>query len=109
MGVVTNEGHVRWIPPLVVKTMCDMPNKATEVQTCELKFGSWVYTAQQLDLINRTDNMDLEGYNPALSGTWRAPVWRGTRLSTNVVPHPSWTSPTPSGSSQKINGYWDDD
>ena len=29
--------------------MCDM---STEVQTCELKFGSWVYNAHQLDLIN---------------------------------------------------------
>merc|ERR1711874_626148 len=63
--VVTNEGQVRWIPPLVVKTMCDMTTKATDVQTCDLKFGSWVYTAHQLDLINRNDSMDLEGYNPS--------------------------------------------
>ena len=27
-------------------------SQATEVQSCELKFGSWVYNAQQLDLIN---------------------------------------------------------
>ena len=62
-----------------------------EVQRCELKFGSWVYNALQLDLLNvsqfiikpkimidcplinstnfvwnlkRIDSMDLEGYNP---------------------------------------------
>lgn len=69
MLVVSNEGHVRWIPPLVVKynlliltlslnifytrSMCDIASQKTqEIVTCELKFGSWVYNAGQLDLIN---------------------------------------------------------
>ena len=34
------------------RTMCDMTGKTTEAQSCELKFGSWVYNAHQLDLIN---------------------------------------------------------
>ena len=32
--------------------MCEMTSKTSEVQSCELKFGSWVYNVQQLDLIN---------------------------------------------------------
>ena len=66
--VVTSQGHVRWIPPLVVRsveiwsrfhvilavcrTMCDLTNSGMEVQRCDLKFGSWVYNADQLDLLN---------------------------------------------------------
>ena len=61
--------------------MCDISSQKTqEVVTCELKFGSWVYNAGQLDLINVTsiihalnipfecnslqpnNIMDLEGY-----------------------------------------------
>ena len=32
--------------------MCDFTADDKETQTCELKFGSWVYNANQLDLIN---------------------------------------------------------
>ena len=32
--------------------MCDLTNSDMEVQRCELKFGSWVYNALQLDLLN---------------------------------------------------------
>merc|ERR1712183_944686 len=78
--VVTNEGQVRWIPPLVVKTMCDMTTKTTDVQTCELKFGSWVYTAHQLDLINSKHSMDLEGYN--LNTEWNLESARVERHET---------------------------
>merc|ERR1711976_779277 len=59
--VVNDMGHVRWIPPLVVKTMCDFV--ATEAtKSCDLKLGSWVYSMEQLDLINTMDVMNLEGY-----------------------------------------------
>lgn len=37
---------------LDVRTMCDLTNSDMEVQRCELKFGSWVYNAHQLDLLN---------------------------------------------------------
>ena len=54
--VVTNEGHVRWIPPIVVKSLCDFDPSSSEylqqIFSCDLKFGSWVYNAGQLDIIN---------------------------------------------------------
>eukprot|EP00092_Neocalanus_flemingeri_P089932 GFUD01113885.1.p1 GENE.GFUD01113885.1~~GFUD01113885.1.p1 ORF type:complete len:241 (-),score=65.47 GFUD01113885.1:93-815(-) len=66
--VVDSDGHVRWIPPLVLKTMCDFTGNNQETQQCELKFGSWVYNANQLDLISKISSMDLEGYTAH-------PVW----------------------------------
>jgi len=60
--VVDADGHVRWIPPLVLKTMCDFTHSDRDTQTCQLKFGSWVYNANQLDLISKISSMDLEGY-----------------------------------------------
>jgi len=42
--------------------MCDFTGNEKETQTCELKFGSWVYNANQLDLITKISSMDLEGY-----------------------------------------------
>merc|ERR1711874_813 len=60
--VVEANGHVRWIPPLVLKTMCEASGSEHDTHTCELKFGSWVYNANQLDLISKISSMDLEGY-----------------------------------------------
>jgi len=64
--VVTSEGHVRWIPPLVVKSLCDFDPSSSEylqqIFSCNLKFGSWVYNAGQLDIINTINALDLEGY-----------------------------------------------
>merc|ERR1711953_3851 len=71
--VVTSEGHVRWIPPLVVKSLCDFDPNSSESEylqkifSCNLKFGSWVYNAGQLDIINTITMMDLEGYMGSVS------------------------------------------
>ena len=32
--------------------MCDIEGTEKDTHTCELKFGSWVYNANQLDLIS---------------------------------------------------------
>jgi len=57
--VIENNGDVRWIPPLVLKTICEHEDQG---ETCDLKFGSWVYNAGDLDLRPVMDTMDLEGY-----------------------------------------------
>jgi nicotinic acetylcholine receptor len=57
--VIEANGHVRWIPPLILKTVCE---HGEQEESCDLKFGSWVYTADQLDLRSNLDYMDLEGY-----------------------------------------------
>jgi len=57
--VVEANGDVRWIPPMILKTTC---LHGDQEESCELKFGSWVYTAEQLDLRPAIPTMDLEGY-----------------------------------------------
>merc|ERR1712130_896393 len=57
--VIENNGDVRWIPPMVLKTVCEHDNQE---ESCDLKFGSWVYSAGQLDLRPNIDTMDLEDY-----------------------------------------------
>jgi len=57
--VVESNGDVRWIPPMILKTSC---LHGAQEESCELKFGSWVYTADQLDLRPAIPTMDLEGY-----------------------------------------------
>merc|ERR1712200_275871 len=49
----------QWIPPMVLKTVCEHDNQE---ESCDLKFGSWVYNAGQLDLRPNIDTMDLEDY-----------------------------------------------
>merc|ERR1712243_484054 len=39
--VVEANGDVRWIPPMILKTTC---LHGDQEESCELKFGSWVYT-----------------------------------------------------------------
>ena len=72
--VIENNGDVRWIPPMVLKTVCEHDNQVNHLkkinlgyltapvppsinnhrpiqeESCDLKFGSWVYNAGQLDL-----------------------------------------------------------
>ena len=60
--VIENNGDVRWIPPMVLKTVCEHDHQVGEVtkkvphililqeESCDLKFGSWVYNAGHLDL-----------------------------------------------------------
>eukprot|EP00091_Calanus_sinicus_P011639 TRINITY_DN2625_c0_g1_i2.p1 TRINITY_DN2625_c0_g1~~TRINITY_DN2625_c0_g1_i2.p1 ORF type:complete len:192 (-),score=48.47 TRINITY_DN2625_c0_g1_i2:109-684(-) len=88
--VVESNGHVRWIPPLVLKTMCDVASNEKETHTCELKFGSWVYNANQLDLISKISSMDLRVTLLARCGTWSLPVWRGMRQPMIAVQRLLW-------------------
>jgi len=75
--VVESNGHVRWIPPLVLKTLCEHEEQE---ESCDLKFGSWVYDAGQLDLRANMDTMDLEDY--AGSSLWDLADTRVTRQET---------------------------
>merc|ERR1719397_983284 len=36
--VIENNGDVRWIPPMVLKTVCEHDNQE---ESCDLKFGPW--------------------------------------------------------------------
>lgn len=50
--VVDYEGNVLWIPPAMFSSTCsiDITNFPFDIQTCNMKFGSWTYDGFKLDL-----------------------------------------------------------
>merc|ERR1719225_476091 len=56
-----------------LRSLCDFDPNSSESEylqkifSCNLKFGSWVYNAGQLDIINTITMMDLEGYMGSVS------------------------------------------
>jgi len=52
MAVIESDGTVLWIPPALFRSSCsiDITQFPFDVQTCELKFGSWTYDGFKLDI-----------------------------------------------------------
>jgi len=52
MAVVESDGTVLWIPPALFRSSCsiDITQFPFDVQTCDLKFGSWTYDGFNLDI-----------------------------------------------------------
>ncbi|XP_058117105.1 acetylcholine receptor subunit alpha-like 2 isoform X2 [Anopheles coustani] len=71
-------GKVIWTPPAIFKSSCEIDVRyfPFDQQTCFMKFGSWTYDGNQIDLkhknqLNNTDNMvkigiDLREYYPSV-------------------------------------------
>ncbi|CAJ0580936.1 unnamed protein product, partial [Mesorhabditis spiculigera] len=74
--VVDHEGRVLLAPPSIVKISCnvDLTHFPFDDQICYLKYGSWTYTGNKVDIdIDLEDlvaphNMDLQYYVP--NGEW---------------------------------------
>ncbi|CAI4232574.1 unnamed protein product [Auanema sp. JU1783] len=74
--VVYNTGEINWVPPGIFRASCkmDITYFPFDRQTCYLKFGSWTYHGNALDLHisqdveNKMTGMDLSTYTP--SGEW---------------------------------------
>ncbi|VDP43469.1 unnamed protein product, partial [Heligmosomoides polygyrus] len=73
--VVYSTGEVNWVPPGIFRASCkmDITFFPFDDQVCHLKFGSWTYNGNALDLrIITADgeepSMDLSTYTP--SGEW---------------------------------------
>eukprot|EP00092_Neocalanus_flemingeri_P006147 GFUD01006618.1.p1 GENE.GFUD01006618.1~~GFUD01006618.1.p1 ORF type:complete len:250 (+),score=24.61 GFUD01006618.1:33-752(+) len=62
--VVTSDGSVTWIPSYRITSLCTMDTTSYpfDEQTCELKFGSWVYDGLKMNLTLTDDSMDLGTY-----------------------------------------------
>ncbi|VDN58048.1 unnamed protein product [Dracunculus medinensis] len=58
------DGSVFWPPPAQLRSTCkvDVTYFPFDRQHCALKFGSWSYHGIQLDIINRSENVDLSNY-----------------------------------------------
>ncbi|WKY16873.1 hypothetical protein Q1695_001470 [Nippostrongylus brasiliensis] len=82
--VVYSSGEVNWIPPGIFRASCkmDITYFPFDDQLCYLKFGSWTYSGDALDLRilsgeDEEPSMDLSTYTP--SGEWHlksAPAFR---------------------------------
>lgn len=50
--MVQHDGEVMWIPPAIFLSTCqiDITNFPFDVQSCDLKFGSWTYDGFKLDI-----------------------------------------------------------
>ena len=70
--VVHSSGEVLWIPPAIYKSSCtiDVEFFPFDQQQCEMKFGSWTFNGDQveLDWYEGTERVDLSDY--VNSGTW---------------------------------------
>ena len=49
---LNSSGHIMWAPPAVFKSTChmDVTYFPFDVQNCSLKFGSWTYAKDEIDL-----------------------------------------------------------
>ena len=69
-AMVSNEGNVFWPPPAKLRSSCkiDITYFPFDDQKCKMKFGSWTYDGFQVDVTNRSANVDLMNY--VYSGEW---------------------------------------
>lgn len=69
-AMVSNTGIVFWPPPAKLRSSCkiDITYFPFDDQMCKMKFGSWIYDGFQVDVTNRSADVDLANY--VYSGEW---------------------------------------
>lgn len=67
---VRNNGSCKWMPPGIYKSTCkiDIQWFPFDDQICMMKFGSWTYTLDALDLQLTSEEGDLSEFTP--NGEW---------------------------------------
>nr|QYL30862.1 ACR-16-like protein [Trichuris muris] len=81
--IVYYNGQISWIPPAILQSSCklDITWFPFDDQQCCLKFGSWTYNGNKLNLIQSESGWDLSEYLE--NGEWLltdAPVKRNVKL-----------------------------
>ncbi|XP_015790530.1 acetylcholine receptor subunit alpha-type acr-16 [Tetranychus urticae] len=91
-AIVEPNGNVFWAPPTKFYSTCpvDVTYFPFDDQTCYMKFGSWIYDGFQVDLCNRTTQVDLENY--VHNGEWDL---LEAKLNRNVIQFPCCIEPFP--------------
>lgn len=69
--IVNSDGNCLWIPPGMFKSTCaiDIAWFPFDEQRCKLKFGSWTYDGQLLDLQLESDKGDTSTF--IRNGEWK--------------------------------------
>ncbi|OWF52825.1 neuronal acetylcholine receptor subunit alpha-10-like [Mizuhopecten yessoensis] len=91
-AMVKNNGDVFWPVPTKLQSSCkvDVTYFPFDDQSCRLKFGSWTYDGYQVDITNRSEEVDLSNY--VVNGEWELLQVRVVR---NVVIYPCCPEPFP--------------
>ena len=78
-AMVRHDGNVFWPPPAKFRSSCkiDITFFPFDDQICKMKFGSWAYDGFQVDITNRTAQVDLSNY--VYSGEWELITIYGIR------------------------------
>ena len=69
-AMVASDGNVFWPVPAKLQSSCkvDVTYFPFDIQKCRLKFGSWTYDGFQVDILNRTSEVDISNY--VNNGEW---------------------------------------
>ncbi|XP_050402299.1 acetylcholine receptor subunit alpha-type acr-16 [Patella vulgata] len=92
LAMVESDGKVFWPPIVRMRSSCkmDITYFPFDDQVCKLKLGSWAYDGFQVDVSNRTTDMDLENYVD--NGEW---TLINTKVVRNVIYYPCCKEPFP--------------
>lgn len=90
--MIRYDGNIFWPVPTKLQSTCkfDVTFFPFDIQKCSMKIGSWTYDGYQVDIVNRTENIDLTNYVP--NGEWD--LVKAT-LVRNVVYYPCCPEPFP--------------
>ena len=47
---IASDGEVNWIPPVKITSSCKIDKEKIDQADCELKFGSWTYNGDKVNL-----------------------------------------------------------
>ncbi|XP_046583914.1 neuronal acetylcholine receptor subunit alpha-10-like [Haliotis rubra] len=92
LAMVANDGNVFWPPIVRFRSSCkmDITYFPFDDQVCRLKMGSWAYDGFQVDVFNRTSEVDLSNFVD--NGEW---TLVDTKVVRNVIFYPCCDEPFP--------------
>ncbi|XP_071944532.1 neuronal acetylcholine receptor subunit alpha-6-like [Antedon mediterranea] len=69
-ATINYDGTVEWSPPAIFRSSCsiDIEFFPFDEQLCILKFGSWTYSGDVIDLVAMSDRLEQREYRP--NGEW---------------------------------------
>ena len=90
--MVSHDGNVFWPPIVKFRSTCqiDITYFPFDDQICKLKIGSWLYDGFQVNVANRTTDIDLSNY--VENGEWKLIDTKAVR---HVVVYPCCPEPFP--------------
>ncbi|KAG5443677.1 Neuronal acetylcholine receptor subunit alpha-4 [Clonorchis sinensis] len=94
MVVVQYDGSIKWMPPAIFKSNCkiDIKSFPFDEQTCHMKFGSWTYDGNRLDVSFISDEKHVLLNDYTESNEWEIIARPAMR---NVKYYPCCVEPYP--------------